>query len=177
MVRVRRISVVGTSGSGKSRLATRLATQLGLPRLELDAIRHQPNWEPLPDADFADQVKRFTEQDGWVVDGNYFSVVTEPIVWPRADTVIWIDLPRRTVMRQLTARTARRAATREELWNGNRERLRDILSWDPNRSVLRWSWTTHARNRERYEATMRDPRWQDLDFIRLRTRTEVDDFR
>ena len=176
MFRMPRISIVGTSGSGKSRLARRLADELAIPLLELDSIRHQPNWEPLPDPDFTEQVSAFVAQDTWIVDGNYFDLATEPLIWPRADTVIWLDLPRSTVMRQLITRTLRRALRREELWNGNRERLRDVLRWDPNHSILRWSWTTHARNRQRYEATMHDPRWNHLTFVRLRTRPEIDSF-
>ena len=168
-----RISVVGTSGSGKSWLASRLASELGLPYLELDAIRHQADWEPLPDAEFIDQVKSFVATDGWVVDGNYFALVTEPLVWPRADTVVWIDLPRSSVMRQLTGRTLKRWLCRQELWNGNHERLRDVLSWDPYRSIIRWAWLSYKANRERYEAAIGDPRWEALTFVRLRSEAEM----
>jgi adenylate kinase family enzyme len=170
---VRRISVVGPSGSGKSWIASRVASTLSLPYLELDALRHQPGWGEMPDAQFLDLVCRFVKQDGWVVDGNYFSVVTEPAVWPAADTVIWIDLPKAAVMRQVIWRTLKRGALREELWNGNRESLRNVLRWDPYKSIIRWSWTSHGAVRERYEAAMADERWQYLEFIRLRSQDEV----
>lgn len=170
---MRCISVVGTSGSGKSWLATRLASKLGLPYLELDALRHQPGWRELPDAQFLELVSRFVKQDGWVVDGNYFSIVTEPAVWPAADTVIWIDLPKAAVMRQVIWRTLKRGVLRQELWNGNRESLRDMLRWDPYKSIVRWSWTSYEAVRGRYQATMNDERWQHLGFVRLRSRHEM----
>ncbi len=170
------MSVVGTSGSGKSRLATQLVSKLCLPYMELDQIRHQPGWRDLPDADFVQNVSQFVEQDGWIVDGNYFSVVTEPVVWPKADAVVWIDLPKATVMRQVIWRTVKRAVLREELWNGNRERVRDIVSWDPYRSIIRWSWTSYGDVRKRYEAAMAETRWNHLHFIRLRTKSEVRQF-
>ena len=170
---MRRISVVGTSGSGKSWLAERLAIKLNVPYLELDAIRHQPNWEPLPDADFRQEVTAFVAQEAWVVDGNYFSLVTEPVVWPVADTVIWIDLPRSVVMAQVLWRTLNRWVLRKKLWNGNRERLRDVFSRDPMRSIVRWTWTSHAVNRDRYGAALEDGQWQRLEFIRLGSRTEM----
>lgn len=170
---MRRVSVVGTSGSGKSWVASRLSTKLGVPWLELDALRHQQNWEPLPDAEFVDRVASFVHQDGWVVDGNYADLVTEAVVWPAADAVVWIDLPRHLVMRRLVRRTLIRWARREELWNGNRERLRDSLHWDPDKSVIRWAWTSHARNRERYASAMTDPRWRRLRFIRLTSPDEI----
>jgi adenylate kinase family enzyme len=170
---VRRVSIVGTSGSGKSWLSARLAAKLSVPRLELDAVRHQPDWQDLPDAEFRERVARFVAQDGWVVDGNYFAVVTEAVVWPAADTVVWIDLPRRTVMRQVIWRTLKRAVIREELWNGNRERLREVLSRDPYKSVIRWSWTSYEPIRERYRAASVEPRWRDLTFIHVQSHHEM----
>jgi adenylate kinase family enzyme len=153
-----------------------LAAKLELPRLELDAVRHQKDWEPLPDADFIRAVTSFVDQDGWVVDGNYFSEVTEAVVWPAADTVVWVDLPKWAVMRRVVSRTLKRLVVREELWNGNRERITDILSWDPHRSIVRWSWTRYDVVRERYGAAMTDPRWRHLTFVRLRSHSEISGF-
>ncbi len=104
---------MGTSGAGKSTLARELAKRLAVPYVELDALMHQPGWTPRPDAEFMDEVEKATSWPGWVVDGNYMRFVIEGPVWRRADTVVWLDLPRRTVMRQLIARTVRRAVTRE----------------------------------------------------------------
>ena len=107
---MRRVSVVGVSGSGKSTLARAIAERLGVPCTELDAVFHQPNWEPLAADAFLAEVDRRTAGDGWVVDGNYRAVVREGPVWQRADTVVWLDLPRRTALRQVTWRSIRRAA-------------------------------------------------------------------
>ena len=172
---MRRVSVVGCSGSGKSTLARLVAGALGLPCLELDAIRHQPGWRELPDGEFAAQVGAFVAGDGWVVDGNY-SVVREPLVWPAADTVVWLDLPRPQVMTRLVTRSVRRVVLRQELWNGNREQLRNLLAWDPERSIIRWSWTRHAVLRQRYAAAMDDAAWSHLRFVRLRSGAEVRSF-
>lgn len=167
--------MVGCSGSGKSWLARRLSERLGVPYLELDALNHQPGWVELPRKEMHDAVGRVTSGPGWVVDGNY-SVVREDLVWPRADTVVWLDLPRPAVLRQVTARTLTRAVTRQELWNGNRERWRNILSLDPRQSIIVWSWTRHRVYRQRYRAAVDDPRWAHLRFHRLGSRREVNDF-
>src|SRR5262245_56308830 len=50
--RMRRVSVVGNSGSGKTTVAAALAERLGVACTELDAINHQPNWTPLPVDEF-----------------------------------------------------------------------------------------------------------------------------
>lgn len=169
---MRRVSVVGNSGSGKTTLAAAIAAALGVPHLELDAVFHQPGWQPLEPELFRARVAEFAGQDGWVTDGNYSGV--QDLVWQRADTVVWLDPPRRVVMRQLIARTLRRMITREELWNGNKESWRYLFCLDPDRSVLVWAWTAHRKYAQRYAEAQRDPANQHLAFIRVPDRRAAD---
>lgn len=171
---MRRVSVVGPSGSGKSTLARQLAERLGVPSYELDSIHHLPGWTPIEPTEFERQVGEITAGPGWVIDGNYRIVVREGSVWERADTVVWFDLPRHVVMRQVIGRTARRLARREELWNGNREHWSNLFRWDPDRSIVRWAWTTHGQVTERYRALADDERFRHLDFVRIGSREEAD---
>jgi adenylate kinase family enzyme len=164
---MQRVSVVGNAGSGKSTLARRVATVLGVPYVELDAIHHLANWEPIAPEEFAAAVSEIAATDSWVIDGNYRTVVVDGPVWERADTVVWLDLPRPVVMRQVVGRTLRRLVTREELWNGNRESIRDLVSWDPQRSIVRWTWTQHTKYRDRFTGAMASPHLARLDFVRL----------
>jgi adenylate kinase family enzyme len=164
---VRRVSVVGNSGSGKSALAAALASRIGVPHVELDAIFHQPNWGELPVEDFRERVSEAIETNGWVVDGNY-SVVRD-LVWRRADTVVWLDLPRRVVMGRIIRRSLDRVIFRRELWNGNRERWRNLASIDPAKSIIAWACTQHSAYRDRYGQAVSDPTWTHLDFVRLRS--------
>jgi hypothetical protein len=69
-----------------------------------------------------------------VIDGNYSAA--RNLVWMRADTVIWFDLPRRTVIRQIVLRTMRRTVTRATLWNGNREPITGLFRLDPDKSII-----------------------------------------
>jgi adenylate kinase family enzyme len=169
---VRRVSVVGCSGSGKSTVGRRLARDLDVPYIELDSIYHQPSWVPLPRDEFRRRVAEVTAADGWVIDGNYSSSV-QPLVWDRADTVVWLDLPRRTVMRQVIWRTLRRVAFRAELWNGNRERWANLLTWVPEDSVIAWSWHHYPVYRSRYSATAASPPHPGLRFVRLRSHRAI----
>lgn len=165
---MQRVAIVGSSGSGKTWLASRLAAELDVTHVELDAIHHRPGWAAATAEVMRHELESRCPADGsWVADGNYESKGGD-LVRECADTVIWLDLDRRTVMLQLIARTARRALLRETLWNGNRESLRDVLSLDPERSVIMWSWTRHAQIRARYREQA-DSRW-----VRLTTRAEVD---
>jgi len=171
---VRRVSVVGNSGSGKTTLARSLAERTGLAHVELDALFHGPGWtEPDPE-DFRRRVAEVLDRatDGWVACGNY-SLVREPVVWPRADTVVVLDLPKHLVMRRVVRRTLRRTLRREELWNGNREPLTNLYAWDPERNIVRWSWVRHGVYRQRYAEAATDPRHADLEFVFLRSPAEV----
>lgn len=169
-----RVSVVGNSGTGKTSLALGLAHRMGVPYTELDAIFHQPGWTELDAAEFRRRVGVLIAEPRWVIDGNYQQV--RDLIWKRADTVVWLDLPRALVVRRVVWRTARRALTREVLWNGNRERLGNALAWEPERSIIRWSWTQHAAYRERYQAAMEDPAFGHLSFHRLRSAAEATAF-
>ena len=162
---------MGNSGSGKTTVARALAARLGIPLVELDAIVHQPGWGELPTSEFRRRVEACVAQDSWVVDGNYGRV--QHLVWSRADTVVWLDLPRRVVVSRVVRRTVGRVVLRRKLWNGNREPWSNLWSRDPMKSVIAWSWTHHAASRERYESAMTDPEWSNLRFVRLRSQREI----
>jgi adenylate kinase family enzyme len=142
-----------------------------VPHIELDAIYHQPGWQPMPVAEFRARVDTITATGGWVVDGNYSAV--RDLVWTRADTVVWLDLPRRTVMRQIVLRTVHRAALKVELWNGNRERWRNLVTRDPDKSVIAWAWHRHPVYQARYLAATTDAAWRRLTFVRVRSRDDA----
>jgi adenylate kinase family enzyme len=158
---MRRVIVAGISGSGKTTLAGRLAGRLGVAHVELDALRHGPGWRPRDE--FERDAMAAAEQPGWVVDGDYAAV--RDLFWERADTLVWLDLPRAVVMVRVIRRSAARAVLRRELWNGNRERLRDWL--DPQHPI-RWAWSQHGRRRRELEARVADPRFAGLRIVRLR---------
>jgi adenylate kinase family enzyme len=170
---VRRVSVVGSSGAGKSTFARAIAKRLDVPYFELDAFMHQPGWQQRPDPEFMKDVDKATSEGAWVIDGNYRRFVIEGPVWQRADTVVWLDLPRRTVMRQVIARTVRRAVTREVLWNGNREPLSNFVSLDPNDNIIVWTWVNYDKYVQRYVDAMADSRWRGTNFVRLRSHAEA----
>jgi adenylate kinase family enzyme len=168
------VVVVGCSGSGKTTLARSLARVLGAPCVELDAIFHQPGWTELPTHEFRARVEQATASDAWVVDGNYSSV--RDIVWGKADTVVWFDLPYATVLTRTVRRTVRRVVTREELWNGNKEPYSNLWSLNPQTSIIAFTATRHGNYRRRYLEAERDPRWDRIRFVRLRSQRETDAF-
>jgi len=170
-----RLRIVGTSGSGKSRLAVQVAAARGLPMLELDEVFWAEDWQQRDVEEARALVRAFAEAhpEGWVVEGNWTSRLQgllDPGTPGGADVFVWLDHPRRTVMRRVILRTLRRGIRREELWHGNRERPRTWLRWRPEDNIMRWAWTDHpvmaARMMDRIDAG--------VPVVRLRGQREVD---
>ena len=165
-----RIHVIGTSGAGKTTVARRLAAARGVPHVELDALHWLPGWVERDRDAFRSLLQAELEAPAWVVDGNYLGRASD-ILWERATTIVWLDLPRHEVMWQVTRRTFGRWWHDETLWGTNKERLRNALLSRED-SILWWAWTTWARRRREYSALFAEPRPQDV--IALRSRREVD---
>lgn len=99
-----RLIVVGDSGSGKSTLAERLARALDAPFVELDALHWKPNWVESSDEELRPKLEAAAATERWVAAGNY-GRVSRVTLWPRADVIVWIDLPLTTVLPRLIRRT------------------------------------------------------------------------
>jgi adenylate kinase family enzyme len=170
---MKRIVVIGTTGSGKSRLAERLARQTGLRIIELDALYWGRDWQGASVELFRHRVERETrDDDGWIVVGNYGQV--RDLVWPPADTLVWLDLPLSLVMWRLLRRTVWRATTKQKLWGtDNCESWRQAFF--SRHSILLWAWKTHRRNRERY-ARECDSLACEKRIIRLKSTRDVERF-
>lgn len=168
-----RIVVGGVSGCGKTTLAKALAERLEIAYICNDEIIHRPNWQPASPAEREAGFEAATRGGAWVIDGNFISLMDpeDVLVFSRADTLVWLDLPRRVAFPQLLYRTVWRAATKEPLWHGNRESFR--LSFVSRESILLWAIRTHGLYRQRYAAFFADPPFPHLRLIRLRSRREV----
>lgn len=168
----RRIAVVGCSGAGKTTFARRLSERLGIPHVEIDSLYHGPHWTPTPREILRERVSEVLARDAWILDGNYRNALGD-LVRASADTVAWLDFPRWVVMRSVIRRTLLRGWHGTELWNGNRERLIQLLDPRPTQNIMLWSWTQFSKYRASYEAESRDApgaaRWH-----RFRTREEAE---
>lgn len=148
-------------------MARAVAHRLDLPYLELDSLFHQEGWEPKPDPVFRAEVAEFASGERWVIDGNYTSHGVAQLVWPLADSVVWLDPPRRVVMSRVIRRTLRRVVTREELWNGNKEPWSNLFNPKPEKNIIAWAWTRYRSTREKYERMSVDGTWSHLQVVRL----------
>ena len=160
----RRIIVGGTTGAGKTTAARRLSTMLGYPHIELDALFWEADWTPAAPEVFRARVETATAAEAWVADGGYSMI--RDLTWGRADTFVWLDYSYPRVLRQLAGRTFGRIARNEQLWNGNRETVRNtFFSRD---SLFVWQVKTLWDKRRRYPAALRSPAYSHLRVVRAR---------
>jgi adenylate kinase family enzyme len=128
---MQRLLIIGISGSGKTTLARELSHKLGLPLFSLDKLFWLPDWQ-MPDLDdWQHKLESIAVQDRWIVEGNYLG--THSILMPRADAVIYFDLPRRVAFYRVIKRyLAFRGQRRSDLPDG----CEDKLDWD----FLKYMW-------------------------------------
>jgi len=160
----RRISIIGSCCSGKTTLAARLAERLGVTHVELDALHHGPNWQEATADELRAKVEEtLAELDGWVVDGNYMGKLGTLVI-DRADTIVWLDLPLRTLLPRIWRRTHARRRDRVQLWNeGNYE------TWRGWWLLTTYTIRTHHRRRRYWP-----PRFEGRTVVRVCSSAEAD---
>lgn len=88
---VKRISIIGGPGTGKSTLADNLGRELKLPVYHMDGVNYFPNWVQ---RDKEDRDRIYIEQinkEQWVMEGTYRSTL-EPRM-ERTEVTIYLDFP------------------------------------------------------------------------------------
>lgn len=129
--------MIGPSGAGKSWLSGRIGGRLGLPVVHLDREYWGPGWTAPDPVAWRSHVAGLAAGNAWVMDGAYTSSMDLRL--PRAQLVIWLDLPRGTYFVHALLRTVRYyGRVRPDLGPGNPERLDLAFFRD-------WVWTYPAR--------------------------------
>ncbi len=167
----RKIIVIGTSGCGKTTLASYLSKKLAIKNIDLDDLYWLPNWEHRSDEDFFNQITEVISSDEWIVCGNYLKF-TKPI-WKFADIIIWLDIPLSTCLWRALKRSLRRLLNKESCCNGNYESVARLVGKE---SILAWIWKTHLRRKISYnELLLKNKKSPSL--IRLGNKKEIEKFR
>ncbi|MGZ8412152.1 MAG: AAA family ATPase [Gemmatirosa sp.] len=135
---MRRVSIIGSGGAGKSTLAVRVAARLGVPLVHLDARYWHPGWLATPADVWRREVETLVAGPAWVMDGNYGGTLDLRLA--ASDTVVFLDLPRVVCLTRVLGRALRyRGRSRPDMAPGCPERL----SWE----FVRWVWEYPTRRR------------------------------
>ena len=136
--------ILGPVGSGKSMLARRLSERTKLPVVHMDLLFWRAGWTPAPREAARQALRQAIAGRRWILDGNFLPEESDG--WDerfeRADTVVFLDVPRRTCLRRVVGRVLReRGARRPDLPEGCDEGL--------GLDVIRWIWSYPRRERPR----------------------------
>ncbi len=89
---MRKISIIGSGGAGKSTLAKRLSSKLNIPLYHLDSLFWKPGWIETERSEWIRIQKKLCKGAEWIMDGNYGG--TMQIRLDASDTVIFLDFNR-----------------------------------------------------------------------------------
>lgn len=143
---MKKVTIIGCGGAGKSTLARQLGEITGLPVVHLDQIWWSPgNWQHISREEFDRQLEAEVEKDTWILDGNFNRTIELRL--DRCDTVIYLDYPRLVCLKNWLLRVIRnRGEAREDMAPG-------CVEWfDPE--MAGWIWKFNRQNRKRYYALL-----------------------
>ena len=164
---MRRVAIIGCSGSGKSRLAVELGSRLGLPVVHLDAVHWRAGWERPPKEEWERRHAELLRPETWILDGNYGGTMEERIA--ASDTVILLARSRATCLFRALKRSLRHwGRSRPDLHPGCREQR-------PSVEFLRWIWSYNRTRLPRILRRLEQVRPQ-KNVVILRSDAEVRDF-
>ena len=119
---MQRILVIGSPGSGKSRLSKIMAQKLNLPLIHLDQIFWLPNWTPLEKPVFKEKLIEELKKDRWILDGNFASTLKLRLEY--CDHVVFMNYPAwLCILRVLKRVITNHGKTRPDMTEGCNEKL------------------------------------------------------
>ncbi len=88
---MKKVIVIGCSGSGKSHFSRLLRDRTGLPLYHLDMIYWKEDGSFITKPEFKERLQRIMDTEEWIIDGNYCS--TMEMRMQASDTVFFLDFP------------------------------------------------------------------------------------
>lgn len=158
-----RVMILGSGGSGKSTLARALGDRTGLPVIHLDQLYWKPGWVEPTIEEFREKHDAAMSGARWIIDGSYSRTFERRLA--AADTIIMLDLPRRTCITGILRRwLCNRGGTRPDMAEGCPERM----DW----AFFKWVWDYPRRSRSKTLALLDSLRPSKTIHV-LRSRREV----
>lgn len=160
---MKKVIVAGTCGSGKTTLGKALSAKLGCELVDLDDLYWLPGWQRRDPNEFNALIEKATNKPSWIVCGNYSK--HRELFWPKADTIIWMDLPIWVLCYRLVKRSVIQAFSRKTLCNGNTQSFGQFC-W-----LICHLFKTYRRRKRNYRELMHKK--THLNWIHVRSSEQV----
>ncbi|MDM5087887.1 AAA family ATPase [Aeromonas bestiarum] len=163
---MKRILIIGNSGSGKSWLAARLAEGLTIREVNLDTLVWQPGGfnQKRPQHEIDLVIEALAQEPSWVVEG-VFGALAEQLL-DAADTLLFLDLDWSVCSDSLLSRGSQSARQQDAV--AAEENFQQLLGW-ASEYGQRASKSSRQFHRELFERCQSDKR-------RFTTRAEVNSY-
>ncbi|CAN5602655.1 DNA topology modulation protein [soil metagenome] len=162
---MKKIVVIGSGGAGKSTFSKQLGVALDIDVIHLDSLYWQPGWVKMPKGEWNETVRRLTEGESWIMDGNFGG--TREMRMRASDTVIFLDIPRRVCLYRVLKRVVvYNGRTRHDMAEGCNERL-DL-------EFIAWVWNYPNRGRRNFFKEIEQ--FRDKNIVILRSVREISRF-
>ena len=142
---MKKVLVLGCSGSGKSTFSVQLGELTGLPVIHLDALYWKAGWVSATEEEWDHIIDNLVELDTYIMDGNYARTLNKRLI--DADTVYFFDYPRLLcIYRALKRRIIYHGKTRHDMAEGYNEKI--------DFEFLKWIRNFNNRNRKKIIETL-----------------------
>lgn len=86
---IKRISIIGGSGTGKTTLSENMGKELNLPVYHIDGMNYHGDWKPRDKNERDDMIMEKVIKTEWIIDGTYRSTLKQRL--EAADLIIYLD--------------------------------------------------------------------------------------
>ena len=157
---MKKVIVLGCSGSGKSTFAIQLHHVTGLPLYHLDNIWWKPDRTHISRDEFDRRLDELIRRDSWIIDGDYSRTYEKRIA--ACDTVFFLDYGEEICMKGIVERVGKE---REDIpWIENKVDLELV------KLVKEYETNNKPVLKDLFE------KYSDKEIITLRSREEADRF-
>lgn len=157
---MRKVIVIGPSGSGKSYFSKRLSELMNLPLYHLDNIWWKEDKTNITRSEFDSKLKEILKQDKWIIDGDYSR--TYEVRMKECDAIFFLDFPLEV---SLDGATSRIGKVRTDIPWTEDELDPEFKEW-----IINWYKTTYPITLELLN------KYKDKNIIIFKSRKELNDY-